>query len=483
MRPECVNPGLVGTRNMSMANVLENWVARLMRAPLAGGACLAAAIVLAAATALAQMTPVYSYGLPQPKPHISLAYPGEVVDVETPSPRPDPLSVLPNAALTVAEMYLEQTGLETTDEELYTLKKGEGLGPALRRAGYSAADANAAINAVSARVNLRLLPAGLSVRVARDGFAFAARSDREIFAMRNAEGSWVALKAIRPVERYLAYAHSVIYSSIYEAAQDRGVPDAALAEYVRVMGFSVDFQREIRRGDAFAMLYEKVVDSLSGRLIEIKLHYAGLMLSGKELGYYSFEHGPARVGWYDRNGESAARKLIRTPISGARLSSSYGMRRHPISGYNKFHQGVDFSAARGTPIIAAGSGTVTRAEWNGAYGRYIRIRHNGTYDTAYAHLSRISSDIAPGSRVEQGQIIGYVGNTGKSTGPHLHYEIIVDNKQVNPMTVSLPTGERVPDVMSGEFNAKVELVESEVLASGEFRFASSGTLRTPDVLN
>ena len=148
------------------------------------------------------------------------------------------------------------------------------------------------------------------------------------------------------------------------------------------------------------------------------------------------------------------------------------MRKHPISGYNRMHKGVDFAAPTGTPIIAAGSGVVTKSGWLGSYGRYIRIRHNSTYDTAYAHMSRIARGITPGRRVEQGQIIGYVGSSGRSTGPHLHYEILVNNRKVNPLTVSLPTGEKIPAKLLADFRSQVELVEAEVLATGSVRFAA-----------
>ena len=352
----------------------------------------------------------------------------------------------------------------------------KGSANLLRRAGYGGDDVAAAVDAVSGRASLRALPVGLDVRVADDGFAFTTRNGRDIFAIDDPEEGWVAFSAIRPVERYLAFAQGVIDDSIYRAAGNSDIPDDALAEYIRVMGFSVDFQREIRSGDAFELLYEQQIDQISGKKIATTLHYAGLMLSGDQLGYYRYDHDGSRVGWYDRNGNSAARTLIRTPISGARLSSSYGMRKHPISGYNRMHKGVDFAAPTGTPIIAAGSGVVTRSGWNGSYGRYIRIRHNSTYDTAYAHMSRIARGVTPGARVEQGQVIGYVGSTGRSTGPHLHYEILVNNRKVNPLTVSLPTGEKVPAELIEDFRDQVELVEAEMIATGSVRFAAMDLL-------
>ena len=441
-------------RNISLAVILGAW--------------------LAAPASAASLEPIHSDGMPLPasKPDLALVYPAESVDIAVPTPRPDLQSILPRATRTVSEMFEQQTGVETGEEASYRLKSGEGLATLLRRAGYDRAEAAKAIEAVSGRASLRSLPVGLGVRVARDGFAFTAKNGRDIYAIRDPEEGWIAFSAIRPVERYLAYAQGVIDDSIYRAAASSDIPEPALAEYVRVMGFSVDFQREIRSGDAFELLYEQQIDQITGNIIATELHYAGLMLSGAQMGFYRYEHDGSRVGWYDRNGNSAARTLIRTPISGARMSSSYGMRRHPISGYNSMHRGVDFAAPTGTPIIAAGSGVVTESGWYGSYGRYIRIRHNSTYDTAYAHMSRIKRGITPGTRVEQGQVIGYVGSTGRSTGPHLHYEILVNNRKVNPMTVRLPTGEKVPAEHFDSFRTQVELVESEVLATGNLRFAA-----------
>ena len=435
---------------------------------LTGGFCLVAPLAVSA------MEPIRGDGMaiPKPKPDIALAYPAATVSMTTPEPRPDLQLILPHSTRTVAEMIRNQTGLETRNETEFKLKSGEGLATLLHRAGLSKTDAAAAISAVMGRASLRALPIGLSVRVADHGFAFTTRNGRDIYAIRDPEQGWIAFTAVRPIERYVAFAQGVIEDSIYRAANQSDIPDDALAEFVRVMGFSVDFQREIRRGDAFALLYEQQIDQISGKRVATRLHYAGMMLSGKQLGFYRFDHDKSRVGWYDREGNSAARTLIRTPISGGRLSSSFGVRRHPISGYNSMHRGVDFAAPKGTPIIAAGSGVIEQAGWLGSYGRYIRIRHNSTYSTAYAHMSRIASSVRPGNRVEQGQVIGYVGSTGRSTGPHLHYEILVNNRKVNPMTVRLPTGERIPPEFLGEFQQQVEMVEAEVQATGSVRFAA-----------
>ena len=482
------SPDLCVKRRLDIYNMIRSMIRLAKTRTLYTGSLIIApvlALTLGSATALAAMEPIRTDGMPMPvaKPDIAYLYPGEPVDIEIPTPRPDLQSILPRATRTVAEMYLAQTGQATRNEETFELRSGEGLGKVLRRAGYEGDDIAAAVNAVSGRASLRALPVGLDVRIAEDGFAFTTRNGRDIFAINDPQEGWIAFSAIRPVERYLAFAQGVIDDSIYRAAANSDIPDDALAEYIRVMGFSVDFQREIRSGDAFELLYEQQIDQISGAKIATKLHYAGLMLSGDQLGYYRYEHDGSRVGWYDRNGNSAARTLIRTPISGARLSSSYGMRKHPISGYNRMHKGVDFAAPTGTPIIAAGSGVVTRSGWNGSYGRYIRIRHNSTYDTAYAHMSRIARGVTPGARVEQGQIIGYVGSTGRSTGPHLHYEILVNNRKVNPMTVSLPTGEKVPAELLEDFHGQVELVEAEMLATGSMRFAAMDLLPSEQASN
>ncbi|MGB1924614.1 MAG: peptidoglycan DD-metalloendopeptidase family protein [Candidatus Puniceispirillaceae bacterium] len=429
--------------------------------------------------AFAPMQPVFQTApaLPKPRPDPALAYDIQPVDIAMPHSKPALKDVLPTSTATLAEMIKAQTGLDSSAEADYKLRAGEGVGSILRRAGYSAADTAAAIEAAQTKASLRRLQIGMKFTIAEHGFRFSVKPGIDIYIVRNPEFGWLAINALRPVETYVAFIQGVIDDSIYRAAKQAGVNEAAFHEYVRVMGFSVDFQREVRRGDQFEMMYETQRDSLSGDIIGIKLQYAGLSLSDDQLGFYRFDGAENAIGWYDENGNSAARTLIRTPISGARLSSNFGSRKHPVSGYNAMHKGVDFAAPRGTPIIAAGAGVVRQAGWKGSFGRYIRIKHNSTYDTAYAHLSRIAPHIAAGSRVKQGEIIGYVGSTGRSTGPHLHYEILVNNRQVNPMTVRLPTGKQIDPVHLDDFKKRVQMVEAEVLARGTQRFATA--LPTP----
>ena len=421
------------------------------------------------------LEPIYHSGLPMPlpRPDIALAYAAIPMEVTPPVRRPSIEDILPSSTATLGQMIEQQTGLESSGEAIFELRSGEGVAKLLRRAGYSEPDIAASITAMAAKTSLRSLPIGLKFNVSENGFVFSHQVGRDIYTLRDPEAGWLALTAIRPVDSYLTFAHGVIENSIYRAAAESAVPDNALLEYIRIMGFSVDFQREVQPGDAFEMLYERKIDLISGEEIGTKLHYAGLRLSGDQLGFYRFAKDDKGAGWFDKNGNSAARTLIRTPIAGARLSSSFGMRRHPISGYNAMHRGVDFSAPTGTPIIAAGSGTIKKAGWLGSYGRYVQIRHNGTYSTAYAHMSRIAKGITPGTRVQQGQIIGYVGSSGRSTGPHLHYEILVNNRRVNPLTVSLPTGEKIDPSLLDIFRRKVALVDNEVMANGALRYVAN----------
>ena len=436
--------------------------------------------IQALAVAYAPMQPVNQAEptLPKPRPDPALAYDLQPVDIALPRRKPALKDVLPISTPTLAEMIEAQTGHDTASEKVYKLSVGEGVGAILMRAGYNAADTAAAIDAATSKASLRRLQIGMKFTIAEHGFRFSIKPGVDIYILRHPDLGWVAISAIRPIETYIAFIQGSIDDSIYRAALNAGVNEAAFNEYVRIMGFSVDFQREVRRGDKFEMMYAIDRDALSGDVVGVDLQYAGLSLSGDQIGFFRYHSADSTVGWYDENGHSAARTLIRTPITGARLSSSFGTRRHPISGFNAMHKGVDFAAPRGTPIIAAGSGVVREAGWKGSYGRYIRIKHNATYDTAYAHMTRIAPRITAGSRVKQGEIIGYVGSTGRSTGAHLHYEILVNNRQVDPMTVRLPTGKQIDPVHLNEFKKQVQMVEAEVLARGTQRFAVAVSVTT-----
>ena len=243
-----------------------------------------------------------------------------------------------------------------------------------------------------------------------------------------------------------------IKNNLYSSAMESGVEPNIIVEFARIFGFEVDFQRDIRKGDWFEIMYEKFEDDNNKVRDTGKIIYASMYVNGEEINLYNFKFNNEEE-YYDIKGKSITKSLMKTPINGARLSSSFGMRKHPILGYNKMHKGTDFAAPSGTPIMASGSGTVTRARWCGGGGNCVKIKHNSTYETIYAHMKAFAKGIKEGRKVKQGQIIGYVGSTGLSTGPHLHYEVIVNGKKVNSQKLKLPSGK----ILKGEERKQFEL--------------------------
>ena len=243
-----------------------------------------------------------------------------------------------------------------------------------------------------------------------------------------------------------------INNNLYSAAMEAGIEPNIIIEFARIYGFEIDFQRDIRKGDIFEIYYEKFIDDNGVVRDTGKIIYAHMNVNNREINLYNFKD-KNETGYYDINGKSIVKSLMKTPINGARLSSAFGMRKHPILGFNKMHRGTDFAAPTGTPIMASGSGTVTRARWCGGGGNCVKIRHNSTYETIYAHMSKFARGIKEGKKVQQGQIIGYVGSTGMSTGPHLHYEVVVNGKKVNSQKLKLPSGK----ILKNEAREKFEL--------------------------
>ena len=268
---------------------------------------------------------------------------------------------------------------------------------------------------------------------------------------------------IRPIELFeeKIFVSGEITTSLYQAMKKAGLSELIITEIIRIYSFDVDFQRDIYEGDYFEALFTRRKNE-QGKTVQIEdPEYLVLSSRGTPLIYYLYSNGEFSE-YFDENGKGMTKSLMKTPINGARLSSNYGMRKHPILGYNKMHKGVDFAAPTGTPIFAAGNGVVEFAGKNGSYGNYIRIRHDGTYKTAYAHLNGFKKGVYGGVRVKQGDVIGFVGSTGRSTGPHLHYEIIVNGKQVNPSTLKLPSGRKLDDQQLEELKRLVVLKNQEI---------------------
>ena len=319
--------------------------------------------------------------------------------------------------------------------------------------------------------NINNLQPNLEIKITIDqsnnkkitSFLFPVSRTEKIQLTRNLDNNLFEKKIIiTNLNKKIVFKEGKITQSLYKTAIDLKVQPNVIIEFARIYGFQVDFQRDIRKNDNFQIMYEVFEDD-DGKIFETgNIIFADLKLSGKNNALYYFEKKGSE-GHYDENGKSVEKALMKTPINGARLSSAFGMRKHPIDGFNKMHRGTDFAAPMGTPIMASGSGLITRARWCGGGGNCIKIKHNSTYETIYAHMKNFARGIKEGIRVKQGQIIGYVGSTGKSTGPHLHYEVVVNGKKVNSQKLKLPSGKTLKGKEREIF--EVEKIKLDVLKS------------------
>ncbi len=357
---------------------------------------------------------------------------------------------------------------EPVDTE-FVLGKGETIADKLVELGVSPAAAKALMQALEPVYPSRLLRAGQKFSVTLDRqqdfygseviypvyLSFSPRKGESVTVESDEEGNFLATskglkqaarkkpagkkakKQARAGKDGFIHVRARVTSSLYAAARDQRIPAYIISQMLRAFSYELDLQRQVAKGDVFEVLYGPPLSGSSRR--RKVLYYASIKLrTGKKV-YYRFTTPRGRTAYFDPKGRSAIKGLMRTPVSGARITSGFGMRRHPILGYSRMHTGVDFGAPRGTPIHAAGNGVVTYAAWRGGYGRAVMIRHDNGYTTLYAHQSRIARGIRKGVRVRQGQVIGYVGSTGRSTGPHLHFEVRINNRPVNPLRVRTTT--------------------------------------------
>jgi murein DD-endopeptidase MepM/ murein hydrolase activator NlpD len=372
-----------------------------------------------------------------------------------PSPKPQPDSASGNGVLTLAHAgrgaVLGNGPIPGANRrEVLTVSSGDTLLKMLVGAGIERTEAHSSIEALRKVYDPRGLRPGDQITVTfaldhADEEAFQSLSlepdaARRVLASRDDKGEFAATEVKAKLSDQTVRFEGTIDSSLYLAATAQGVSPTALAAMIQAFSYDVDFQRDFQPGDTFAIMLDRKVTPTGQRVGEPVMTYASLTLSGKKLSIYRYEDSAGDVDYFNEKGHSVRKALLRTPINGARLSSGFGTRKHPVLGYTKMHRGVDFAAATGTPIFAAGDGVVEKAEPFGAYGNYVRVRHNSTFHTAYAHMSRIGKDMKAGKRVRQGDVIGYVGSTGRSTGPHLHYEILKKSTQVNPLAVTFPSG-------------------------------------------
>ena len=336
---------------------------------------------------------------------------------------------------------------------VHQVSPGETLANILKLYNTNDKDINEIQNKLSKKFKLKKLKTGQKVQFTIDQekklikeFILQISNTEKIALQRDDKTEKFNQKIlITQLDKKVIYKENIILGSLYRAATKEKIPANIIIEFARIYGFQVDFQRDIRKKDSFQMMYEIFVNDKQKVIETGNILFANLKLSGENLSLYYFD-GKGSEGHYDKNGKSVKKALMKTPINGARLSSPFGMRKHPIDGFNKMHRGTDFAAPMGTPIMASGDGVIKKAGWCGGGGNCIVIKHNSTYQTIYAHMSKFASGIRSGVRVKQGQTIGFVGSTGKSTGPHLHYEVVINGKKVNSQTLKLPSGK----VLKGE---------------------------------
>jgi murein DD-endopeptidase MepM/ murein hydrolase activator NlpD len=335
----------------------------------------------------------------------------------------------------------------------HKIKSGETFDKILSEYSIEREEIIAIKESLSKKFNINKLNTNQKIEIILDKtnnkikeFIFQISNTEKIYLSKNSEELKFNERILSiKLDKKIIYKENIILQSLYKAATDQNIPPNTIIEFARIYGFQVDFQRDIRKEDKFQIMYEVFIDE-NDKVVETgEILFANLKLSGQDNSLYYFDKENVE-GHYDKNGKSVQKALMKTPINGARLSSSFGMRKHPIDGFNKMHRGTDFAAPKGTPIMASGNGIIKKAGWCGGGGNCVKIRHNSTYETVYAHMSKFARGIKKGIRVKQGQTIGYVGSTGKSTGPHLHYEVIVNGKKVNSQKLKLPSGK----VLKGE---------------------------------
>ena len=392
-----------------------------------------------------------------------------------PIERPLNLFNLEESAGTIFNLVQKVGGKPIANIQKTRLKKNEYLSSLLKRINFEPNHIIKIINSIK-KLNkgpkmLSSLPIGMIINysypssLTGGALKLNYTKTKDIFVWQDVKNEYKSQVFLRPTRTEETLITGVINNNLYLSALKSGIPENTLLEMISLLGFSIDFQREIRSGDSFEVLFTKKIDTLSNFIIETKpIKYVSMNLSGNKLNFFNYADKFGSPQYYDENGKSSKRTIMKTPINGARLSSRYGNRKHPILGYTKMHRGLDFAAPLGTPIFAAGDGIIEKAGWNGSYGKYIRIRHTGTYKTAYAHLSGFHKKIRIGKRVFQGKIIGYVGTTGRSTGPHLHYEVIKNNIQVNPMKIKLPAGKNVAKGDINDYRSHIKKIIKQKIA-------------------
>ena len=365
----------------------------------------------------------------------------------------------------------EKLEIDFTLVQKYYLQEGETFTGALKQADLQDDEINDVVNIISKKIDLRKLKVGTLIETYTKSIndkkiineiIIYPDIEKKIY-VKKVNNKFVAGEDKKKLFSKLKLYEVEIHNSIYESLKKIDTPDEIIMEFVQLYSFDIDFQRDIRKGNKIKIFFEIYTDSQNNYVKSGNINFSEIILNDESYELYRFQsEGDEFVEYFNSDGKSATKALMKTPINGARLSSGFGMRKHPILGYNKKHQGVDFAAPTGTPIMAAGTGHIEFVGNNGGAGKYIRIKHLNGYKTSYSHLSKYASGIQKNVKVRQGQVIGYVGNTGLSTGPHLHYEVIFNGKRINPMKMKLPSGKQLKDKNLEIFLAEKNRINAEV---------------------
>jgi len=369
----------------------------------------------------------------------------------------------------------EPAGPPATISKTVSLGRGDTLLKLMTGAGADLGESHDAIEALRSLVNPRRLQLGQEIILTfeRDeddglrlaGLDLAPSAERTVVVRRQDDGGFSADETALTLTPHLVRAGGTIDDSLFMTAQRAGIPANVMIEMIRLFSYDVDFQREVQPGDSFEVYFERLLDGNGKAVKDGRILSASMTLSGQQIHYYRYQPSDDnQPDYFNAKGQSVRKALLRTPVDGARLTSGFGRRVNPILGYSMMHKGVDFGAPIGTPVMAAGDGVVSMAGWNGAYGKFVLLRHNDNYSTAYAHLSSFGK-IRQGQHVRQGEVIGYIGTTGRSTGPHLHYEVRVHDKQVNPLSVRLPTGRKLDGKELKRFLNAIGVLDQQIAQS------------------
>ena len=388
-----------------------------------------------------------------------------------------------NLKKTLNNVFLQKTFGKITSElenrfsEIeYNVKEGDSYESIINTIEISKFEKNKFLETIKKNKNLKTLRPKQKIFFKIDKkntpqileFKIEINKKKEIlFSKKNGAKVFKSKIVEKNFDKKIVYKESKITKSLYQTAINLNIKPNIIIEFARLYGFQVDFQRDIWKDDSFQIIYEEFIDKDKNIVETGEIIFANLNLQNEDLNLYKFEYEKDKIDYFDENGKSMRKTLMKTPINGARLSSSYGKRKHPILGFTKMHTGTDFAAPMGTPIMASGDGLVVRAKWCGGGGNCVKIKHNTTYQTVYAHMSKFAKGIKRGVKVKQGQIIGYVGSTGLSTGPHLHYEVIENGKKINSQKLKLPSGKILKGDQRKVFEVnkiKIDVLKSNLIS-------------------